>query len=265
MPRKKKDNSVDDLVDIFTVLPVWVPLVLAAFLVVLDWTFTSSLARVFWRMGTIVVLSAGALGAFRRLQRRALAANTRTIEHIRALSCWDFERLVGQAYREAGWRVEERGGAGPDGGVDLTLRREREYHLVQCKQWRSSSVGVKVVREMYGVMHHESAQGVKVVTCGRFSVEAKEFAVDKPIDLVDGATLLAMLNGSQPVVDLSIPAEPKRSAGDVTCPRCGKRMVLRTAKRGSNAGDSYYGCSEYPRCRGIVPINTSPSKLPPTL
>lgn len=33
------------------------------------------------------------------------------------------------------------------------------------------------------------------------------------------------------------------------CPRCGNPMVVRTAKRGSNAGTRFWGCSTYPACR----------------
>ena len=36
-----------------------------------------------------------------------------------------------------------------------------------------------------------------------------------------------------------------------TCPRCGSRLVLRQAKRGANAGNQFYGCSSYPKCRYI--------------
>lgn len=37
-----------------------------------------------------------------------------------------------------------------------------------------------------------------------------------------------------------------------SCPKCGGVMVLRTAKRGGNAGKEFWGCSSYPGCRGIV-------------
>ena len=33
------------------------------------------------------------------------------------------------------------------------------------------------------------------------------------------------------------------------CPRCGKPLVLRTAKKGGNAGKQFYGCSGFPKCR----------------
>lgn len=41
----------------------------------------------------------------------------------------------------------------------------------------------------------------------------------------------------------------------VKCPRCGGVLVLRTAGRGKNAGNKFYGCSNYPKCRFIQNIN----------
>lgn len=35
------------------------------------------------------------------------------------------------------------------------------------------------------------------------------------------------------------------------CPKCGAVMVLRTAKRGPNAGNQFWGCSNFPNCRVI--------------
>ena len=36
------------------------------------------------------------------------------------------------------------------------------------------------------------------------------------------------------------------------CPRCGRELVLRTAKKGANAGKQFYGCSAFPKCRYIL-------------
>jgi four helix bundle suffix protein len=38
------------------------------------------------------------------------------------------------------------------------------------------------------------------------------------------------------------------------CPKCGKPMVLRTAKSGKNEGRQFWGCSAYPECKGTVKI-----------
>lgn len=39
------------------------------------------------------------------------------------------------------------------------------------------------------------------------------------------------------------------------CPACGKMMVLRVHRNGSNAGKKYYGCMDSPRCNGLVAID----------
>ncbi len=39
------------------------------------------------------------------------------------------------------------------------------------------------------------------------------------------------------------------SQENLLCPRCGKPLVLRTAKRGERAGMQFYGCSGFPACR----------------
>ena len=48
------------------------------------------------------------------------------------------------------------------------------------------------------------------------------------------------------------PAAPSMDDPDpLICPRCGGRLVLRTAKRGAYAGNQFLGCSNYPHCRYI--------------
>lgn len=39
-----------------------------------------------------------------------------------------------------------------------------------------------------------------------------------------------------------------------TCSRCGGAMQLRVAKQGQHAGERFWGCANYPRCRNTVPV-----------
>jgi restriction system protein len=39
------------------------------------------------------------------------------------------------------------------------------------------------------------------------------------------------------------------------CPNCGNEMVLRETKKGDNRGRQFWGCSNFPRCRTMLPIN----------
>lgn len=40
-----------------------------------------------------------------------------------------------------------------------------------------------------------------------------------------------------------------------TCPKCESPMVMRQAKKGANAGQQFWGCSAFPKCRAVVAIN----------
>ena len=53
------------------------------------------------------------------------------------------------------------------------------------------------------------------------------------------------------------PAAPQEAVEEkeVLCPKCGAPMIRRVASKGSNAGNTFYGCSKFPACRGIVPID----------
>ncbi len=55
--------------------------------------------------------------------------------------------------------------------------------------------------------------------------------------------------------DRTDPDQPDRRGYKApTCPLCKGLMVLRTAKKGSNAGSQFWGCADYPQCKGTVKL-----------
>jgi restriction system protein len=163
------------------------------------------------------------------------------------------------------YSVVETGGGGADGGIDLMLKKDNELFFVQCKQWRAYKVSVNVVRELLGVMVTQGATGGFVVTSGVFTAEAQSFAKGQNIDLIDGVSLAAMIeeitrnSSSQNVNRLTPTLQPlfkaEMSATVPDCPKCGRLMVKRIARKGTNAGSGFWGCSSFPTCRGIRVIN----------
>jgi restriction system protein len=99
-----------------------------------------------------------------------------------------FEAFVGKQFRKMGARVEDTQ-ASADEGVDLILRKGRRMAVVQCKRYQGS-VGQPVVRDLYGVMRHMSADEAYLVTTGTITRAARRWAEDKPIHLVDGHRLV---------------------------------------------------------------------------
>lgn len=94
----------------------------------------------------------------------AKAASSPGAASVHSMSGSEFELLVGEVFRRRRYQVEEGGGRGPDGGVDLIARRGGETALVQCKHWRTKQVGVGVVRELLGSMTALDAKAGAVVT-----------------------------------------------------------------------------------------------------
>jgi hypothetical protein len=45
-----------------------------------------------------------------------------------------------------------------------------------------------------------------------------------------------------------------------TCPKCGSDMVLRTTTKGPNKGKQFWGCPNFPKCRGILKYQSDESK-----
>lgn len=106
-----------------------------------------------------------------------------------------FENLVGNLFSAMGLDTRQTQ-TSRDGGVDVVAFDTRPVLggkvVIQAKRYRNT-VGVAAVRELYGTMINEGAiKGILVSTSG-YGKSAFEFANDKPIELINGAGLLYLL------------------------------------------------------------------------
>jgi restriction system protein len=128
----------------------------------------------------------------RRSKRRRLWASQRGIDTLRAMTWQEFEQLTGETFRRLGFRIEETGQGGADGGLDLLLTKDGHRYAVQCKHYRAK-VGAPVVRDAVGVAVHIRARAVYVVGLSGFTKAASDYAAGKPVHLIDGRQLLRMI------------------------------------------------------------------------
>ena len=274
MARRSKSSFIEDLYFVASKLPWWLSVVVAVILffyldskaVMPEIDPNNPASQVsgmmvyqfaYWLRYIIppIFLLGAVASFFANFKRVALLNNVRydttPVQDVLASVSWrEFEMLVGQFFREKGYKVSETAN-GADGGIDLRLTAsDFKTYLVQCKHWKASKVPVSVVRELYGVMVAEQAAGAFVVTSGQFTDDAQAFADGKNIQLIDGRLLVGTIKGRMP--QASKPAITSVKSA-ISCPVCSSEMVLRTAKRGVNAGNQFYGCSNYPTCRGTKP------------
>lgn len=162
--------------------------------------------------------------------------------------CTEYLKLLGHNANET--RI------GPDGGVDIVVHKdgqEKPVAIVQCKAWNTYKVGVKPVRELFGLMAAERVTTGMFITSGDFTSEAIDFAQGKRLRLINGDKLLSgikKLSTENQSQLLNIALE-----GDYTtptCPRCGIKMKLRAAKKRKNSGNKFWGCVNYPKCRSTL-------------
>lgn len=174
-----------------------------------------------------------------------------SIELLRELEWNRFEKLTAEYFRILGKRVETVS-HGADGGVDARIYAHSSSVLeyaIQCKAW-NSMVGIRPVRELFGVMAHESAGKGIFMTTSTFSEDAKQFATEHSdkLFLIDGQKFISMI--------LKLPEEKKAkllafaTEGNYTtptCASCGIKMVWR-AKGG------FWGCKNYPKCKTTLRV-----------
>jgi restriction system protein len=262
MGRRKNDDILSVLVE----LPWWVSVLVSGFAYLFLSTIFPAIAsdRVALAgvaqgapelalLFALVLLLPAPISYLNSRRKRRLLDSQTDIASIRSLGWRQFEELLGEAYRRRGYIVTENPGAGADGGVDIRLHKNGRTHLMQCKQWKSQKVGVSVVREMYGILSEERADSTIIVTSGGFTQEARDFARDLPVELIDGYQLSEMIGA----VVVPLPKRPANSAVPTQkqerdasdCPACGAPLIVRTARRGTNAGKAFLGCSTFPTCR----------------
>lgn len=158
-----------------------------------------------------------------------------------------FEKLTAEYFRAEGFRADLTK-MGADGGVDIYLHRDdnpRPFACVQCKAWGSQQIGVKTVRELFGVMVAAGINEGYCVGIGEFSADARAFAEGNNLHLISGELLIARFN--------RLP-EPERvrilghiTQGDYTtpsCAKCGTKLVKKEL-----GGRMQWCCPLFPKCR----------------
>lgn len=270
---RKRTTVLDDIIGIGSVLPWLASLVAAA----ATWLFFQRLAQIepgtptgIESMGEVMVrqmiitfsyvapsllLLGAAITGLKNFSRSMTYDSVKgagsflwrnRTDKVDALSWRQFENLIHEYFRRNGYAVTEAV-TGPDGGVDLHLRKDGANATVQCKHWRKKKVDVRIVREQFGVMTAAGADECFVVTSGKFTEAARDFAKGHPITLIDGSRLAELLGSGRGDRRKAIQI---RTEPAVECPSCGSEMQLRTARRGRNPGSQFWGCSRFPTCRG---------------
>ena len=134
-------------------------------------------------------LTIGIIAAWKQLRAPSAARVTDTMEKIRAMSWRDFSGIVEDAFRHDGYSVARF--AGPE--ADFAISKEGKTALVSCKRWKAASNGVEPLRDLHAAIEKQEAHEGIYLTAGAVSDNARQFAAEKKVQVVQGADLAKML------------------------------------------------------------------------
>jgi restriction system protein len=169
-----------------------------------------------------------------------------------------FEALVEALFRQAGFETKAES-HGADQGVDVWLYSRNKpgapVSIVQCKHWSGKRVGVDKIRELRGVMAAHDVPRGQFATTSTFTLEARAFARENGINLLDADGLMALIRKrTVEQQDALLAVALKGEYWRPTCVTCGDKMIERTPRKG---GSAFWGCTNYPRCKTTMPMRAA--------
>jgi restriction system protein len=183
-----------------------------------------------------------------RSRQSKLGPEQWTPELLKRLEWRRFEELCAAYFEALGFRVELAANGADGGTISLYSKGAQAISiLVQCRPWDAHRVGIKSVRGLRGAMITRNIGEGVLVTSGKFTQEARDFAAKEKISLIDGAALVDKMSALVPETALELLRFA--TEGDYqtpTCPACSVKMISR---KSTSQGRKYWGCRNYPACK----------------
>lgn len=160
-----------------------------------------------------------------------------------------FESLVAAYYSKTGVvATSTQSGPGDPVHVKISWKGEaRPFAYVQCLAHPAGLVPATTIQDLFRALSADEIRRGYVVSSGKFSVPARDFAEEKHITLLTGDIFLEKLNALPDLARNEIMAEI--TTGDYTtptCPKCAVKMV--------RLDDTTWRCSNHPRCEVTMPV-----------
>jgi restriction system protein len=167
--------------------PWWVSLLLAfGMFAALRMFFAPGIAAFF----ALPFLAIGLYAAFQQFSRPSESRVAATLERARELPWEGFRAALEEAYRGQGFTATRT-----EGVADLHLARDGLVTLVACKRWKAMRTGIESLREFDAASKERGAHARVYVAVGEITDNARAFAQEKRINLLQEEELAKMLAG----------------------------------------------------------------------
>ncbi|WP_269800874.1 restriction endonuclease [Bacillus sp. SN10] len=104
----------------------------------------------------------------------------------------NFEFLVADVFQNPGYKAKVTPRSN-DGGKDIILRKGRETKFVEVKRHTQGTIGRPAIQKLHSTIVDADAIGGYFVTLSNFNKNARQYAANKNIELIDGDKLINIM------------------------------------------------------------------------
>ncbi|PDZ02661.1 restriction endonuclease [Bacillus cereus] len=115
-----------------------------------------------------------------------------TLSKLEIMDPREFEYFVADFFRTLGYTVQITSGSN-DGGKDIILYKDNEMKFVEVKRYTKNSIGRPFIQKLHSAIVDADAVGGYFVTLSHFNKNARKYAANKNIELIDGDSLINMM------------------------------------------------------------------------
>lgn len=126
--------------------------------------------------------------AWKQLRTPSGARVEKALEKIRSLSWEDFAQALEAGFTAEGYVVRRVNGA-----ADFELEKAGRVTLVCARRWKAARTGMEPLKELVAAGGKRSADECRYAVAGELTAQARAFAQQKGVKLVEGAELAKLV------------------------------------------------------------------------
>lgn len=123
-------------------------------------------------------------------------SNEELLNNLQNVDEYEFEKLIADLWEKRGWNTTRTTGS-RDNGIDVIAEKNAPFYqkqLIQAKRWATKKVGSPKIQQYSSLKQQMSdVDTVIVVTTSSFTSQARKTAEQLNVKLIDGETLLSII------------------------------------------------------------------------
>ena len=121
------------------------------------------------------------------------------LQRLRAMSWDEFAQAIEKGFSRDGYTVKRLGGK----GADFELVQGSRSTLLACKRWKATRTGIEPLRELEDARRAFMEKGGEAAACiyvatGEVTAQARAFAAERSIQVLEGAELARSVELAKP-------------------------------------------------------------------